>query len=214
MTRGPQRRRGAAAVATALLLLVGCGGAPPRAPATVRAVEVPIAEVAPPSEPAPSVQDEEPSLGRRLADAERVASPAGRTVLATARGMIDAGVVVRGSCWDFAHAVFARAGFPLGRKTRRSVFSGPKKGPYADARLIEPGDWLYYVNHSYGEVPHSAIFVDWEDAAAREGLMITYVGQRRRQPGRYEIYDLSSVYRIIRPVDVSVPGVSVSVAGR
>jgi hypothetical protein len=184
----------------AVAVLAGCGAAP--TPAVVRAVERPLGAPAPPDEPVEPADEApvETSMDARLRAAEAAAEPAGRQVLATARDLIDrAVVVVRGSCWDYANAVFERAGFPAGR-ARQTVFRGGKKGPYADLDQVRPGDWLYYVNHSYGEVPHSAIFVDWEDREAGLGLMIIYVGAKRRRPGRYEVYDLRSVYRIVRPV--------------
>lgn len=194
------RAVGGWAVVLIAVATLGCGAAP-SAP-VVRAVERPIATEGQVAEPeAPDVPPPAPlPIGARLRAAEAAATPAGRQVLATARDLIERGVVVvRGSCWDYAHAVFERAGFPGGR-ARQTVFRGGKKGPYADLDTVRPGDWLYYVNHSYGEVPHSAIFVDWEDRAAGLGLMISYVGAKRRRPGRYEVYDLRSVYRIVRPV--------------
>lgn len=191
---------GGAAFGVAVALLAGCGAAPTAA--VVRAVERPLDGPAPPAAPVEPVAEApvEASMADRLRAAEAAAEPAGRQVLATARDLIDREVVVvRGSCWDYANAVFERAGFAAGR-ARQTVFRGGKKGPYADLDQVRPGDWLYYVNHSYGEVPHSAIFVDWEDREAGLGLMISYVGAKRRRPGRYEVYDLRSVYRIVRPV--------------
>ncbi len=191
---------GGAAFSVAVALLAGCGAAPTAA--VVRAVERPLDGPAPPAALVEPVAEApvEASIADRLRAAEAAAEPAGRQVLATARDLIDREVVVvRGSCWDYANAVFERAGFAAGR-ARQTVFRGGKKGPYADLDQVRPGDWLYYVNHSYGEVPHSAIFVDWEDREAGLGLMISYVGAKRRRPGRYQVYDLRSVYRIVRPV--------------
>ena len=65
-------------------------------------------------------------------------------------------------------------------------------------RLFLPGDWLYYVNHSYGDIEHSGVFVDWTDYARSEGLVLSYAGEQRNEPGRYKVYDLSHVYRITR----------------
>ena len=79
------------------------------------------------------------------------------------------------------------------------VFSGDAKaGPYADPATFLPGDWLYYVNHSYGDIEHSGVFVDWTDYARSEGLVLSYAGEQRNEPGRYKVYDLSHVYRITR----------------
>lgn len=115
---------------------------------------------------------------------------------------VDRQEIVRGSCWDYSNAVYTRAGYPNNRKSRVTVFKGTKKrGPYADASLIRAGDWLYYINHSYNGIEHSAIFVKWVDYRRYMGLMLSYGGEKRREPARYLQYDLSNVYRIIRPAD-------------
>lgn len=151
------------------------------------------------SEPAAEAPVPSGPLGL-LVSAERRASAAGRRVLATARRMMKRNVIVVGSCWDYANAVFERAGHPGKRGKRKTIFKGSRsRRRFADVKLIQPGDWLYYVNHQYRNVPHSAIFVAWLDRKRREALMITYRGARRRVPGVLDTYDLSSVYRIIRP---------------
>jgi hypothetical protein len=111
--------------------------------------------------------------------------------------MVDRRVIVRGACWDYINAVYTRAGYPESK--RRYVYRTAKKGPYADTKLIRPGDWLYFVNHSYNDIEHSAVFVEWINRGAREARMLSYAGQNRREPGRYLSYDLRSVYTIIRP---------------
>jgi hypothetical protein len=138
--------------------------------------------------------------GQIFAAAERNASIAGSRILATARTMMVDRDLVVGSCWDYANAVFNRAGHPNKRGLRTRAFSGSrKKRRFANASLIRPGDWLYYVNHSYSDVSHSAIFVAWLDRRRRHALMITYRGAKRRVPGVLDDYDLRSVFRIIRP---------------
>ncbi len=108
--------------------------------------------------------------------------------------------IIRGSCWDYADAVYTRAGYPRTTSARLTLFKGTKqRGPYADPAQIQPGDFLYYINHSYGDVEHSAIFVAWLDFEAREALMLSYGGERRKAPARYRAYDLSHVYQITRP---------------
>lgn len=141
------------------------------------------------------------SLAVSLKSAEAKADASGRLVLATGRVMtVERREIVRGSCWDYANEVYNRAGYPNSRKSRATVFKGTKKrGPYANANLIKPGDWLYYINHSYNGVEHSAIFVKWTNYKQRIGLMLSYGGERRNQPARYREYDLSNVYQIIRP---------------
>ncbi len=106
--------------------------------------------------------------------------------------------IIRGSCWAYSNAVYARNGFPV--KNRVTVFKGGKKnGPYAEAEQIEPGDWLYYINHSYNDVEHSAIFVKWINYDKRIALMLSYGGEKRKDPARYLAYDISHVYQIVRP---------------
>ena len=175
------------ASSVAILMVASCGGAPTRA-TTPDFIE-------------PARPDESSVLGPHsgpVAPADSDATPAAREVLAMARSMLDAGTVVRGSCWGYVNAVFDRAGFPHRGPHRETVFHGGKRGPYAPAELIEPGDWLYFINHSYGDVPHSAIFVAWQDEAAKWALTITYAGGRRHEPGRLDTYELRSVFRIVR----------------
>jgi hypothetical protein len=64
---------------------------------------------------------------------------------------------------------------------------------------IKAGDWLYFVNHSYGDVEHSAIFVAWTKRERKEALIISYAGGNQAKPARYKKYDLRSEYNIIRP---------------
>lgn len=131
-----------------------------------------------------------------LDHAEGVATPAGRAVLTKGRAMVVAGEVVKGSCWDFINALFNRAGFP--QKLRQTIFKSKLQGPYVDEALIEPGDWLYFVNHSYNNIEHSGVFVEWTDFAKKEALVLSYTGGNQSKPGRYRKYDLSSVYNILR----------------
>lgn len=136
-----------------------------------------------------------------LKEAEQGANETGRKILVAGREMaVEKEEVVRGSCWDFIHAVYNRAGYPNERTSRVTVFRGSKeKGPYASAKLIQPGDWLYYVNHSYNGVEHSGIFVKWLDFASRNALVLSYGGEKRDETARYLPFNLSSVYNIIRP---------------
>lgn len=121
------------------------------------------------------------------------------TVLQTGRQMavIDR-LILPGACWDYANAVYTRAGYPPAK--RKTVFKGDKdKGPYADTSLVKPGDWLYFSNHRYGGTEHSAIFVEWIDFEKKKGLMLSYGGENRREPARYLSYRLNRIYRIVRP---------------
>lgn len=137
-----------------------------------------------------------PNLEEILDRAEGEATVEGRAVLVTARAMIKNNDIVLGSCWDYINAIFDRAGHP--QKNRVTIYKSRLQGPYVDEVLIEQGDWLYFMNHSYNNVEHSAIFVDWSDFATKQAVMISYAGGNQAKPARYKIYDLSSVYNIMR----------------
>jgi hypothetical protein len=132
-----------------------------------------------------------------LIQAEADASSVGRAILVTSRLMIADQDTVIGSCWDFIDEVYKRAGFSS--EQRVTVFKSKLAGPYASEESIEACDWLYFINHSYGNVEHSGIFVAWTDLQKKEALMISYPGGSQSKSGRYKRYDLSSVYNIIRP---------------
>lgn len=131
-----------------------------------------------------------------LNQAEDRASPEGRFVLQTGRTMIENQEIVLGSCWDYINAVYDRAGYP--QKKRKTIYKSKQPGPYTDIAAIEPGDWLYFINHSYNNVEHSAIFIEWIDSSSKLALTIAYSGGNKSVPGRYKTYDLSSVYNIMR----------------
>jgi hypothetical protein len=143
-------------------------------------------------------------LTKRLIQAEAKASQPAKKVLKVGREMTLVNKeIVRGSCWDYADTVYTRAGFSRQLPQRQTVFKGSKRsGPYADASQIKPGDFLYYINHSYGGIEHSAIFIDWEDKTKKKALMLSYGGENRRSPARYRVYDLSNVYQITRPKNI------------
>ncbi len=128
-------------------------------------------------------------------------SSGGNKVLKTGYYMaITSREVIRGSCWDYINAVYNRAGYPQAKRKR--IFKGKKNGgPYARANLIQPGDWLYFINHSYHNSEHSGVFVKWVNKKKRIAKVLSYGGQSRKKPGRYRNYDLSHVYNIIRPKD-------------
>jgi hypothetical protein len=140
----------------------------------------------------------DPGLAKTLDAAEAKASDEGRLVLETGRRMalVDR-VVILGACWDYANAIYKRAGFPANK--RKTVFNKPKTGPYADPGLFEPGDFLSYNRDEKGSWVHSAIFVDWTKPGGRVALMLTYVGRRQPIPALYARNDLSRVFRVVRP---------------
>lgn len=131
--------------------------------------------------------------------AESKASPNGRKILVTGREMsVVRPEILPGSCWDWCHFVFNRAGFGL-EKGRQTVAKTDRKGPYVDPSKFQPGDWLYYRNRSYGNGEHSGIFVGWINGPAKVALVLSYPGQMRQEPGRYRPYELTGVFRILRP---------------
>lgn len=132
-----------------------------------------------------------------LKEIEAHAEPANAKVLKQGRIMLAKRVILRGGCWDYINAIWNKAGFPI--KKRRTVFKSSIKGPYASANKIRSGDWLYFINHSYKNIQHSSMFVAWANKNAMRGYVLSYAGQRRKEPARYKIYDLNSVYQIIRP---------------
>lgn len=136
-------------------------------------------------------------LTELLDQAEHDATPEGRQILETARLMIANQEIVIGSCWDYMNAVYKKA-----EMLKTTVFSSRFAGPYLqDSDMIEAGDWLYFVNHSYYDGEHSAIFITWLDREKKEALMINYVGENRIKPGTYKKYVIDEVYNIMRPVN-------------
>lgn len=136
---------------------------------------------------------------RLIIHAERRAAPPAQKVLRTTRNMAESGEIIRGGCWDYLHASFSRAGYPMGK--RQTVFREGKNGPYASPSMLQAGDWLYHINHGYHGVEHSGMFIGWVDRSRKIGLMLSYAGEKRAEPARYKTYDLSSVYSIMRAVD-------------
>ncbi|QFY89454.1 hypothetical protein D5125_08120 [Magnetovirga frankeli] len=141
-------------------------------------------------------QATDPALGEVVL-AEVQAAPAAREVLRTGRKLaLEERAIIRGSCWNWINTVFHRAGYG---DNNRILFKGRKQGPYAKPGQIRPGDWLYFVNHSYNRVGHSGIFVHWIDFDRKIGKVLSYGGEGRRKPGRYKAYNLKDVYFIKRP---------------
>lgn len=129
-------------------------------------------------------------------DAMAKASVSGRKVLETSKMMIENKGIVVGGCWDYINAIYNRSGFP--EKERDVIFKSKFKGPYADIALIGPGDWLYFVNHTYRDIEHSAIFIAWIDMNKKEALMVNYVGGNQKKPATYKRFVLDNVYNIFR----------------
>ena len=131
-----------------------------------------------------------------LDDARAHARPGARRVLDAARAMITGGVVVRGSCYTWLRAVYTRA-----TGDTRVVYTGPARARFTRFEVLRPGDWVFFINHAYGNATHSAIFLGWEDRAHHIALMASYVGGNRTAPGRFSPYALTNVYQVVRMAD-------------
>lgn len=195
-----------------VVMVLGCSATAPNALAHPRSARRSTArnawvhELPPesaPAEPAPATpppsqpptdpwRDPIATIGAAMEHAD----PGPRRVLETTRAMISDGVVVRGSCYTWLNAVYRRAG---GRA--RTVFQGPQRAPFTAFELLAPGDWVFFINHSYGDVTHSAIFLAWIDRDAHVALMASYPGGNRNEPGRFSDYELTNVYQIVRKAD-------------
>ncbi len=145
------------------------------------------------------ISDKNETDGEILDRAEAEATESARKVLVTSRSMISNQDLVVGGCWNYINAVYDRASYPA--KSRTTVFKSKFHGPYAQSDIIQPGDWLYFVNHSFSESEHSAIFVAWIDQDRKEALMVNYVGGNKRKPGTYKRFILDQVYSVFRAQD-------------
>lgn len=124
------------------------------------------------------------------------AQPGARRVLETIHTMLEESVVVRGACNAWTNAVYHRAG---GRA--QTVFRGDRRASFTSTSMLEPGDRVAFINHSFGDVTHAAIFVAWINESTRIALMASYPGGNRNAPGRFSDYELSNVYEIVRMGD-------------
>ena len=132
-----------------------------------------------------------------IMQAENQASGRVKAVLAQARIMtLLRGEIIKGGCWDYLDAAWTRVGVP--RNQRKVVFAGNRNGHFASPDQLRAGDWIYHINHSYRGIEHSGMFIGWVDKERRLGLTLSYAGERRHEPARYKVYDLSSGYQITR----------------
>ncbi len=123
---------------------------------------------------------------------------AGDKIVKRVEKMIKENVIIAGSCWDYIHEVYNREGYPISK--RITIHKGTKNsGPYVDMDTIKAGDWLYFINHSYGDVEHSGIFIKWINKKKNIAKLMSYGGQNRNKPGRYKEYDIEHTYNIMRP---------------
>lgn len=132
--------------------------------------------------------------------AEQHATAGAKIVLQQTRHMALSKELIKGACWDYLNEAWNRAG--VVQSKRLHIFNGSyDRGPYADVTLIRTGDWLYHINHSYHEMPHSGLFIAWIDRAKHQALMFSYAGEHRKEPARYRVYTIDKVYHIMRAPD-------------
>ncbi len=122
----------------------------------------------------------------------------GQRVLTAAQQVVDNGEIIKGSSNNYINVIFYRAGFVQGK--RQTIFKGSNKN-FANPDIIQPGDWVHFINHSYHKKPHSGIFVRWVNRVENTAEIISYPGENSKKPGRYRNYNLSNVYAIIRAKD-------------
>jgi hypothetical protein len=189
-------RRGGAAVSICILVLLSSCATARGFLDSIEPKDRPIRGSLVPERPPGAAEDLTAESVALVARSHARESSPGAKVLASALRMMSGGTVVVGACWDYVNEAFKDAGFPAGK--RLTVFSGPEGGPFADPTLIRPGDWLYFVNLTFGNIGHSAIFVDWIDFDARSAITIEYVGQNQAMPGRYREYDITKCFGIFR----------------
>ncbi len=128
----------------------------------------------------------------------RAKTPGGR-VLGVALKHIKKKTIIRGSCYDWINMVYKECGYK--GKKRKSIFSGKEAGPYANAMLLRPGDWIMFKNLTYGNIGHSGIFLGWLDFEKRSAIVIGYAGQKRVMPGRFREYEITGLFGITRGKD-------------
>jgi len=117
-------------------------------------------------------------------------------ILKTGQQMAFNKSIIKGSCWDYVNEVYSRSGFS---KSKETIFSSRKNGPFAPSNLVKPGDWIYHINHQFNNGEHSAIFICWKDFAKRIGITLSYAGMNRNTPGKFGEYQLNNIYSIFRP---------------
>ncbi len=130
---------------------------------------------------------------------EQSSNDGAERILDLSSSMIANQEIVIGGCWDYINTVYDRAGYSSNR--RLTAFKSKFKGPYYNSDKIKPGDWLYFVNHSYRDIEHSAIFVRWVDKDKKIALMVNYLGENKRVPATYKEFHIDKVYNVIRPRD-------------
>ena len=134
-----------------------------------------------------------------LDKAEKSATLGGTKILEASRSMISTQEIVVGGCWDYINTIFERVGYSTNQRV--TIYKSKFQGPYAKSDIIKPGDWIYFVNHSYCDREHSAIFVAWIDQEKKLALMVSYMGENKKLPGSYKQFTLDKIYNVIRAQD-------------
>jgi len=107
-------------------------------------------------------------------------------------------LTIQGSCWDFVNKVFSMTTTDSIRK--KDIYFEKKTGPYAPIDLLQPGDWVYHINHEFNQIEHSAIFVGWADYESGIAIVIDYIGLNRKRAAKFGLHNLNSVYAVFRMV--------------
>ncbi len=107
--------------------------------------------------------------------------------------------VIQGSCWDYANAIYSKLNSDYFKK--HDIFFSKKAGPYAPISMLQPGDWIYHVNHQFYGVEHSAIFICWKDYEEGIAITLSYMGMNKWKTAEFGEFDLKSVYAIFRMQD-------------
>ena len=110
--------------------------------------------------------------------------------------MVASQEVLIGGCWDYINEVYNRSG--IREKERVTFYKSKKEGPYTSIDQIKAGDWLYFVNHSYKENEHSALFVAWADLTKKMAITVSYQGEKKKVPATYKQFVIDKVYNIVR----------------
>jgi len=125
-----------------------------------------------------------------------------KNILKTALKFVKSGKIIKGSCWDYINAIYNENN--ITKNNRVVIFKGVKSSKYANKELIQSGDWLYHINHSYHNIEHSGLFITWIDKNATKALMLSYAGENKKVPARFRIYNIDKVYNITRAKGVKM----------
>ena len=125
-----------------------------------------------------------------------------KELLENGLNFVKSGKIIKGSCWDYINGIYNKSN--VLRNKRESIFKSKKSGPYAKKELIKSGDWLYHINHSYHNIEHSGMFIKWVDFNKTKALMLSYAGENKKSPARFRVYNIDSVYNIIRAKGVDM----------